>query len=163
MAASKSQEHPGIDFSDADWPQHLVALLESQQSLVRKLATLAERQRELIEERRTDALLGLLQQRQRLVDEFVASQQRFHQLSEGINERIDELEDGQRQHIRELVNTISAHLDTVMQRDQSDQDLLRGTRDEARQQIGSLDRGTQARSAYRQGSPSGNRFADRQG
>lgn len=146
------------------WENRLIETLETQQSLVDRLSELADRQGELIEGGRTDALLGLLSQRQRLIDDFVGAQEEVGRMTDGIDERLDGLPAMVRDRISSLIDEIGRRLTEVMAHDERDQGLLQTRRAGAKEELGSLSTAQVARNAYLGGSrPSGSRYADRRG
>ena len=130
------------------WDEQLLALLERQQDLVVELGRLAERQGALIEDRRTDALLGLLAERQRIIDQFTDTQASLGHLTEDLGPRLERTEPDRAERIRTLLDEIGSRLAEVMQRDEHDQALLQTGRAAVREEMASLDTGAQARSAY---------------
>ena len=147
----------------ASWPDSLLALLEEQQALTHELTELAAGQSELIASGRTEALLGLLARRQRLVDQFVSGQSALARLAAELESRADELVDDQRDRIRSLLDEVAAGLANVMQQDEQDQKHLEAEREGRGRQLADVDVGKSARDAYLKSRAVINRFADRKG
>ena len=146
------------------WFEELLDLLQRQRSMVLELAALADSQAELIAHSRTDGLLDVLAKRQILIDEFNACQAPMAKLTHRLDERLAEVATPDRDKIKSLIGIIGEKLAHIMQRDEHDQDSLRGSRDNIKQELSSLGAARQARSAYvtdTRGST--NRYADRRG
>jgi len=152
--------------ASSSWPADLLGLLNRQQVMVGSLSELAERQAGLIAAARTDELLEVLARRQEIINEFAASQAQLAQLTQGLHERLDQVEPGQRAEIQDRLNGIGDCLASVMRRDEDDQACLKAGREAIRTEMSSMGTARQARHAY--GAPpatpgSNNRFADRRG
>lgn len=145
------------------WPQALLELLERQRGLVGQLAQLADAQGRLIAECQTDQLLDLLAQRQAIIDAFTSSQSEMTELTSDMSARMNSATPAQRQRIQSLIGEIGEKLSQVMQRDEQDQNALRGDRDRVRQELARLGAAKQARHAYQAGPGASHRFADRHG
>lgn len=154
---------PDCSASLASWPRPLLDLLERQHAIVQQLAQLAESQSELVSASHADRLLDLLASRQRLIDEFAATQPRLAELTTGMEARLETVAPAQRDRIRSLIDTIGERLADVMRRDEQDQALLRSNRDQVKQELATLGAAKQARNAYTTGGPFTNRYADRRG
>jgi len=146
-----------------EWPDSLIVLLERQHELMDELSTLATQQAALVEQRETDALLGLLSHRQRLIEEFTGSQSFLTDLTDDLEARITAATEGQRSRIRTLIGDIGDRLADVMARDAEDQATLQAARDQARGALATVDTAQQARNAYRVMPVAESRFADRKG
>jgi hypothetical protein len=146
----------------ADWLEELTTLLESQHTIVDELAQLADRQAELIQNQQTDALLGLLADRQNLIERFTGTQADLSRMAGEIEARIGEVSIEQRTAIQRKISTIGDRLAQVMQRDERDQQTLEAARERTREELTNLDSASRARHAYMK-RPGGNRYADRQG
>lgn len=141
----------------------LVALLARQQSIVAKLDELGAGQASLIEHGRSDALLGLLQQRQNLIDQFAAAQREFQNGRTLLDGELQRADASTRENIRRLVDEISRGIEAVLQRDEKDQRSLQERRGQVRSELHRMDGAQSARSAYRSQQFVANRFADTQG
>lgn len=154
---------PAAAVNTQPWPQPLIDLLERQQGLVDKLVRLAESQSSLIAASSTDQLLSLLAERQAVIDEFTASQGELAELTHGLDERLEDVDPGQRDAIKSLIGVIGERLGQVMRRDEADQASLRSNRNQVKQEIASMGAARTARNAYSAGGGVSNRFADRRG
>lgn len=145
------------------WPADLIGELERQHEIVSALGALAERQADLITGAKTDALLELLSERQRLIDRFTRTQETLGHLTIDLDERIKAVSDADRTQIQTLIQTIGASLESVMARDAQDQATLASSRDRTKNELAGLDSANRARQAYRSTGAMNNRFADERG
>jgi hypothetical protein len=151
------------DTAPAGWAATLLDLLERQHAMVDDLAGLAARQSALVREGNTEALLGLLSARQRIIERFAAAQDRLNGLTSDIETRLDGVEEPLRTRIRTLIADIGDRLAQVMARDEADQDALGAAREAVRSELATLDASRQARAAYQPAATDTNRFADQRG
>lgn len=145
------------------WKDRLRATLTEQHDLVSQLATLAEKQESLINEGRTEPLLTLLSERQRIVDRITERQEELGELTTNLEARLEHLPSDEREQFRSLIDGITQHLSQIMARDEQDRSALQTRRDETHSELHSLSSGKQARNAYLSKGTPGSRFADRQG
>ena len=146
-----------------DWPDELITLLQTQDRVVGKLHELARYQGSLIEKGRTEPLLGLLAQRQTLIDEFTAQQADLTLKTQDLERRLQTVQADKKDRIQELIDSIGRHLHEVMNHDQEDQQSLAQARDRIREELASQGAATQARNAYTNTGSPASRYADRQG
>ena len=146
-----------------NWPNELIALLERQEKTVDKLHELARYQGSLIEKGRTEPLLGLLTQRQTLIDEFTSMQGEMASKTEDLEQRLMGVEVSKKNRIQSLIESLDQHLNAIMKHDQEDQAALAAARDEIRDELALQGAATQARNAYTKTGVPDTRFADRQG
>jgi hypothetical protein len=140
----------------------LIEMLLHQKELVGRLDKLALGQMELIDAGESDALLDLLGDRQRIVDELTASQDSVVGLSRSLHGR-DDIGTGIRDRITELVDDISDQLLRVVNRDEQDRARLRTARERAADGLTQVRTAKRARQAYVNDQTRNNRFADRRG
>ncbi|MCP3903352.1 MAG: flagellar protein FlgN [Planctomycetes bacterium] len=149
--------------TETAWSDELLAVLERQHALVEELAGLASRQAALVERRQTDALLALLDDRERIITQFTRSQAEMTRFTEDLDTRLGAVDDAERTRIQTLMGQIGDRLTEVMQRDAEDQQVLETARGEVKSELSTLNRSRQARHAYQGGGPGANRFADERG
>lgn len=147
----------------ADWPDELIALLERQEHVVSRLHELARYQGSLIEKGRTEPLLGLLAQRQTMIDEFTAMQATLATKTEDLEQRLQSVPAPKKDRIQDLIEGIGQHLQDVMDHDRADQQSLEAARDRVREELATQGAATQARNAYTNAGSPASRYADRQG
>ncbi len=143
-------------------PDMLVKLLERQQALVEQLGDLADRPASLLEAGESDALLSLLSQRQKIMDQFITSQDSLTSLSDACR-RDGTVADGTRHRIGALIADISERLGEIMNRDEQDRAQLESHRRQVGESIGGLTTARAAQHAYVRSRAVNNRFADQQG
>ena len=143
-------------------------LLRRQRDLYVQLRDLSEQQRTALEEGSTQDLLGVLAQRQSVVDDLseVSSSLAGHGGPWG--EKLQELPESERGELRQAVAEVQRLAEEVMQRDEHDQSQLRSMRQRVGGELRGLHAGHAAANAYRgnaTGTPSTAnrtpRFADR--
>lgn len=154
---------PNTTTVQLDWHERLRNILRQQKTLLLRLAELAREQGAFIRENKTDDLLGLLGERQQIIDRFLALQHDMGDLSDGLEDRLDELAPDCRNEIRELIRTIGEQLDEVMQHDERDRHELQSSRDETKKELSEMGNAGRARRAYLGATGNNTRFADRQG
>ncbi len=146
-----------------DWLCALIDLLERQRSMVDRLAELARQQSSLVERGETEALLSLLAERQRIIDDFVATQDDLAPLSQGLQERLSAVAAQDRRRVGALIDRINDALADVMRCDDHDQRTMQAERDRIREDLAGVGTSKQARRAYLGARAVNNRFADQQG
>ena len=142
--------------------ESLIELLEHQRDLAEKLEVLSERQNGLIAAGESEPLLSLLADRQQIMDELTAGQDRLCELAEA-TAAPGAVGPGGRGHIQGLIDAIAARLNDVVQRDATDREALERLRDQTRDSIEELGTARMAQHAYAPARPGGARFADRRG
>ncbi len=145
------------------WPGSLIELLLRQEKVVGKLLGLAKYQGQLIESKSTDPLLGLLSQRQKLIDEFTLMQGDLTRLTVGREEQLRDLDSQTRERIQSLIDEIGITLNRVMSKDDEDRKTLEGIRGQVQEELAATGVAQKARSAYRGTSLAESQFADQQG
>ncbi|MHC4991606.1 MAG: flagellar export chaperone FlgN [Planctomycetota bacterium] len=140
----------------------LIEILERQQDLVDQLDGLAQGQLALIDAGASDDLLRLLGDRQAIMDELAAGQDGLNGLVAALRGRED-VADGQRERISQLVEEIGDRLTRIVSRDEQDRARLQTTRERTAQEISGLHTARKAQHAYVNARTRSNRFADRQG
>ena len=151
------------DLRPGEWASSLIELLERQHTLVSELSSLADRQQTLVNDRETEALLGLLSERQEILDQFAPMQEHLASLTANIDRRITEVGEPDRTRIQSLIKEIGDRLSVVMAGDERDQQALEAARGETARDLQDLDTARVARNAYRGAAVATSRFADRQG
>ena len=102
----------------------LLGLLDRQRQLYRNLQVLVERQADLVTAGNPDGLLQLLAQRQTLLEDIKKTNDAllpFRQRWDAICQMLDE---PQRAEATAAINEINERLQTIMQRDQKDSEML---------------------------------------
>lgn len=150
---------------DDGWPSELIELLRQQRTLVNELVARATQQESMIKEGRTEALIGLLSQRQELIDSFTSTQEDFASLLTNLNEKLDGATSDQKAQIKNLVNEIGDSLGVVMRRDEEDRGRLEVSCQRVQQEMKDLAGSREAHDAYRHNGQDDDRqrFADQCG
>lgn len=141
------------------------SLLAEQYGLFLKLEQLSGRQSGLIKQDLTDELLEVLAERQVLVDQIMNVSAQLDPWRGNWSEFINSLDGQVRQRVRERVDAVSGVAQKVAERDEADRLLLEQRKGAIAAELGQVDRGRSAMSAYSAGGPraeSGPRFQDRE-
>ena len=131
------------------WAAELIELLRQQRTLVNELVARATQQEAMIKEGRTDAIIGLLSQRQELIDSFSTTQEDFTPLLLHLDERLDGATSDEKLQIKGLVEEIGELLGIVMRRDEEDRDRLEVSSHRVQQEMKELSESREAHEAYR--------------
>lgn len=144
--------------------EKLLPMLHRLKRDVERLGELADAQRELIETGRTEELLTLLGERQRLIDGFFAVQSTLEKTAAGSGGE-SVTGDDVRREAQEMLGQIAAGLARIEALDASAQAALEAARNAAHQELTGLGAARQARTAYLAPptQQSDNRFADQTG
>lgn len=153
--------------STLDTPERIVDTLDRHDALADELATLTDRQRELIESGETEALLDIIERRQEILDVLLGADG----LLAGEGAWIDTMRrapEPMRERAQSLLNRLQGKLAEVMRADERDQNALRARMDETRAEMNTGDRARVAHAAYAGGRPGAGgganpRFTDRKG
>lgn len=139
----------------------MIALLRRQQSLYRQLRRLADRQKALVVEDETEALLGLLADRQKLVDELVRSNESLSPYRANWTRFYSGLNEAQRKETAQLLEEVNSSLSAILKDDKRDTATLTAKRQSMAEQLTTLETGGRVSAAYTN-SPagSGGRLAD---
>ena len=149
----------GIESNDS---QNLVALVDEQLELYKELDALSMRQHELVESEDTDGLLKVLGKRQELIKSITDSATRMAPYRARWDDHVRELKEPMRDRLRKGLDNLSAVMQAIAERDESDRVAMESRRDAVKGQLGGVKRGTAAVSAYGGASQSrGPRYQDR--
>ena len=134
---------------DLAWAARVRRVLDERMLLLAELDRATERQEEVIASRDTQALMDLLDVRQRVVDRFVAGQGELLSLTETFESHVCHLDSALAESLRTSLRTLFDGLSRVTSRDEAAQDALRQAREETRGELMRAHTGGGARSAYR--------------
>lgn len=101
-----------------------IVRLEAQAVASERLADLARGQGDLIERGETDAILGVLHQRQSLIDEMLGVVADIGPLADAVQRSPQDASDAQRATVRRLVDSIGQRLAQVIEIDARDRSRL---------------------------------------
>lgn len=147
-----------------------IARLEMQAAASDQLADLAREQGALIETGQADELLGVLTQRQHLIDELLAVVTEIGPLADAVQHSPAGVSEVQRQSVKRLVDTIGARLAEIIDIDSRDRTKLEHRLAEVKRERNINTSVRTARTAYGRAKPvvgtlgeSLTRFTDQQG
>jgi len=126
----------------------MVALLKEQRTLFCRLRALTQRQRSLITQDDSDALLGVLSQRQQLVDGLIGISDRLAPYRSDWSTLYAELEEPVRQEVAGLLEETNAALHGILQSDRQDTAMLTARKQQIADSAATLDHGSRAGAAY---------------
>lgn len=125
-----TNDQPGNCVSEPVSPQAFLALLEQQAELYVKLESLASKQRLLVTREETEALLQLLEDRQKLARKLVAIESELTPIRRNWSSYQRELSESDRAEAQRLFGETVRRLERVMEADGQDARML-----EARKQM----------------------------
>lgn len=153
--------------STLDTPDAIVATLSRHDALADELATLTDRQRELIDSGETEALLDIIERRQEILDVLLGADGLLAGEG-GWIETMRRAPEPLRDRAQTLLDRLQGKLAEVMRADERDQNTLRARMDETRAEMNAGDRARVAHAAYAGGRPGAPRtvsprYTDRKG
>lgn len=140
----------------------LIALVHEQLGLYERLEALSVRQHTLVESEDTDALLGVLTERQRLIEYISEVSSRMTPFRARWDDHVNQLADAEREELRKGLDTLSAMMSSIAARDEDDRRRMEDRRERVKSQISGVKRGGAAVKSYGQASSRGPRYQDRQ-
>ncbi|MEM6332730.1 MAG: hypothetical protein AAF823_05260 [Planctomycetota bacterium] len=157
---TQATAHPPAD------AQGFIDLLTRQRDLYRRLHDLAAAQDQTLSEQGASAMLGVLSQRQVLIDALARLNADIEPYRARWQSFTASLSEDDREAVRERVGEIDGLLAGVLAHDEKAKQSLTDLQKGVGNELNRVAAGTRARSAYGQGpasSPSNPRFADQQG
>ena len=127
---------------------HLISLLEEQIKLVDRLRTLGQNQSQLIDEGPTEALFGLIAQRQQVIGEVDRVNVHLEPFRRQWSRLWDRLDPAVRVRVGPLVQGAQDRLDQIMADDERDCERLKSNQNEIAAELGRVNRSGVARRAY---------------
>jgi hypothetical protein len=164
MAKTTQTTHAAPGDASQAWAGVFASLLGEQLALLRGLDGLSVRQRALIEGEDADALVALMDERQRIVDRLEALTARLVPMQTRWDEGWRGLGDGLRGEVEENLRALSALAQEIAARDAEDQALVARRKREIAEELASTAGNQRAMHAYAGGSRSGHGavFQDRE-
>ncbi len=146
------------------WAESLGRRIEELSALLVRLERLGEGQERLIADERTDELLALLADRERLVEQVVGASEQIDALRRRWDEMSPGLGDAELAPLREGLDSLTDYAARIAARDDRDRSALVVKRDELSKRLAGVGVGQRAVNAYG-GKPQGSspRFQDREG
>ena len=143
---------------------NLIDLLTEQRDLYTELRTLSDRQTAIIEQGETDALLGLLSQRQGLVDELGRVNGELSPYRTSWDAADEAIPQDSRDRVRGLLEEVEALLADILAQDDRAQQQLRAAQQRIGGELTNVSRAGSAIHAYRGAASSHEaRFTDHRG
>jgi len=140
----------------------VLAALEEQRSLYARLDELSQTQGRMIESGDSDGLLDVLRQRQEIILEIEAVGRRLAPVKQRWDQFLRSLDADTKQLVQHRLEALTRLAGTVAERDESDRARLAERRDQIARDLGGLNRGRDAASAYRPTGAHGPRYQDRE-
>ena len=137
---------PSPSTSEAD---QLLQLMSQQRDLYRSLHELSSQQQTVIAEGRTEDLLTLLSQRQRLVDQLTSINRQIAPLRDRMSEIAAAAPEALRQQLRSLVDEVQAMLQSIIDHDEQDRKALEASKAQVGKELAKVRTAPAAVNAYR--------------
>ncbi len=142
----------------------LVTLLERQQSLYERLRSLSDQQGQMVASGSTEALLGLLAQRQQLIDELGRINTDLQPYRSQWPQFKEQLAEPDRRRISALVEQAEQMLSGIIEQDNRDRQQLEQSKVQLGGEMGRVSQGGAMMRAYKTSSGQGaNHLTDQQG
>jgi hypothetical protein len=149
LSAGQGGDHgAGTHIHPAVWGARLARILESQRDLCTGLEAMSRRQAELIAAGDTDGLLGVLGERQGLVDEVAKLSEELEPLRAVWDRSASLLAPEIRGRVAGLVEEIGGLMEKINARDEADRVSLEQRRAVVAKELGEISRGRGALAAY---------------
>lgn len=141
----------------------LIELLTRQRDLYARLDELSVGQMQHIEDGATEQLLGVLSQRQGVVDALNRISAELAPYRDNWPAMSGRLDDDDRQAVRELMDEVDTRLQTILERDDQARTKLQAAQQQMGRELRQVTGGAAAVNAYRTQRSVAPRFADRKG
>ena len=128
--------------------KNLTALLQEQKANYEELLRLTDEQRSLIEENKSEKLLGLLGRRQRLVDAVSEVSRRLAPYQQNWEQVKTKIPHEFKARIQELLDSLHEMLNLVLAKDQEDCKELMSRKQQISTELNSASKGRVANKAY---------------
>lgn len=161
-------EHHAHDAFDphldqARWAPRLGRILGEMRELQRQLEDLGDRQSVLVESGDLESLVGLLAERQAVVDRLNDAGERLAPFTRRWTELLGVVEPERASAFAHAAADIAASMSRLAERDEADRMRLEALRASIASEMNSVSRGRSALAAYGESMPGGPRYQDRQG
>lgn len=146
------------------WAASLAGRIDELGSLLARLDELGRAQRELIEDERTDALLGVLAERSQIVQRVVETSEQMDALRRRWDEMSGRIDEPERERLRVGLDDLTEVARRITVRDDQDREMLQQRRDELARRLSGVGTSRAAMGAYAGSgrSPKGPSFQDRE-
>jgi len=145
------------------WRTRLERIIEEQRGLYERLDALSVRQSSLIREENTDALLGVLGERQAVIDRLSALAEEFEPFKRQWRELMAQLDESSRDAFNRRIDALAERVSAIAQRDERDREALDERRSRITGELQGLSKGRGAVAAYSRGGTAQPRYQDREG
>jgi hypothetical protein len=152
---------PSPDVGEACYTEY-VSLLDAQRDLLGELDALSQRQSTLIDGEDLEPLLALLDERQRVIEQFMPASRALDELRWRWRTVRAALSESRREQVQRAEDAVLHLFTQVQRRDERDQARLKSRLDSTGAQLASLATSRRAAGAYGPITPSTARFQDRQ-
>lgn len=142
VPVSPAHEDPAL------WGPRLVRILKKQLEFYRQLAALSVRQHELIEGEKTDALMALLTDRQRVIEQISDVNSEVEPFAAHWAALMPRLDAAQRTAVGGLLEELDGLVETITDRDEKDRHVLESRRASASEALDDVSRRRAAVGAY---------------
>ncbi|MEM1109896.1 MAG: flagellar export chaperone FlgN [Planctomycetota bacterium] len=132
--------------SEAD---QLIDLLTQQRDLYRSLDLLSGKQQQIVADGQAEQLLGVLSERQVVVDQLTATNRELAPLRSRMSEIADTAAADKRQSLRSLVDEVQSMLESIIQRDEEDRQTLEASKAKVGQELAKVKTAPAAINAYK--------------
>jgi flagellar biosynthesis/type III secretory pathway chaperone len=150
--------------SPPPWAGPLIEILDRQCRLYKQLQGLGAEQKQLVQSGDPERLLGLMSQRQRLIDELTQVSGELEPYRAKWDEHWAALDGESRARVGDLVRQVQDRLEQIMKQDEEDRATLAARRTQTAGDLQRMRQGASVNRAYapKVGAPV-SRYADRQG
>ena len=156
-------EEPQPSLPEDPKPSSVVGLFEEQLDLYQRLRDLGTEQGRQIHGGSVQTLLGVLSERQKLIDQLTQIEQQLAPIRKQWDQLRATLSDADRARIRDLVRQIEDILSAIIKQDEQDRQELSQARSQIGEELGRLSHTSTALQAYQTRPATDNRFTNRQG
>jgi len=163
--AQQPRRDDGFYLDPAKWMPRLERLLDEQRELYESLERLSQRQAELIERDEMEALLGVLQERQGVIDRLSQANEQFEPFRSRWSELMASAPAARRDEFQRCIAELSELAGRIAQRDEDDRRALESRRQSVAGELRSVAKGRGAVAAYGRGQSRSDhaRYQDRHG
>ncbi len=167
MTARPNGRPSGVEHDPHTDPSRIAArlttVLEEHEALYKRLTALSEKQSGLIDEDKTDELLGVLAERQRVVDRLLSVGEELKPFQARWDDLLAQLDTDRREVLRTKVQAIQQAAKLVNERDDHDRARLAAQRKQLAEEIAGVGKKRGAVNAYGGKQGPTPRYQDRQG
>lgn len=137
--------------------EQLIEMLTRQRDLYRSLDGLSDKQQQIIAEGQAEQLLGVLSERQVIVDHLTQINGELAPLRHRMSEIAEAAPAGRREALRSRVDEVQQLLASIIERDEEDRQSLEASKSQVGKQLGQVSTAPAAINAYRANAYAANR------